>query len=53
MPSRKKRDGTFKDVVHPLHSEMRKKLEEAVIKKYQEALDSGVDYATVEEKTIV
>lgn len=53
MPSRRRKDGTFRDVVHPLNSEMRKKIEGAVIKEYQEVLDSGVDYATVEEETIV
>jgi stage V sporulation protein G len=34
MPSRRKKDGTFRDIVHPLNSEMRKMIEEFVIRKY-------------------
>ncbi|WP_025270307.1 septation regulator SpoVG [Hippea sp. KM1] len=34
MPSRKMKDGSFKDVAHPLNNEMRKKLEDAVIGEY-------------------
>ena len=31
MPSRRKKDGTFKDIVHPLNSETRKEIEETII----------------------
>ena len=34
MPSRRKKDGSFKDVAHPLNSETRKLIEERVIKEY-------------------
>ncbi len=34
MPSLKKPDGTFRDVVHPIHSRFRLDLEEAVINAY-------------------
>jgi len=34
MPSRRRKDGTFRDIVHPLNSETRSKLEENVIKEY-------------------
>ncbi len=36
MPSKKRRDGTFKDIAHPLNSETRKMLEDAVISAYKE-----------------
>ncbi len=36
MPSKKRRDGTFKDIAHPLNSETRKELEDAVIAAYNE-----------------
>ena len=34
MPSRRKKDGSFKDIVHPLNSETRKLVEETIIKEY-------------------
>ena len=34
MPSRKNPDGTYRDIVHPINSEFRAKLEEAVINAY-------------------
>ena len=36
MPSRKINDGEYRDIVHPINSEMREKIESAVIKEYQE-----------------
>ncbi len=35
MPSRKRRDGTFMDVAHPLNSDMRRELEERVLVEYK------------------
>ena len=34
MPSRKNPDGTYRDIVHPINSEFRAALEEAVIDAY-------------------
>ena len=34
MPSRRKKDGSFKDIVHPLNAETRKTIEERVILEY-------------------
>ncbi len=34
MPSRKNPDGTYRDIVHPINSEFRARLEEAVIDAY-------------------
>ena len=36
MPSKKRRDGTYKDVAHPLNSETRKMIEERIIATYRE-----------------
>lgn len=41
MPSRRRKDGTFRDTVHPLNSEMRKTIEESVINEYQSMVASG------------
>lgn len=34
MPSRKTTEGTFKDIVHPINSETRKIIEDAVLEEY-------------------
>ena len=38
MPSRRKKDGSFKDVAHPLNSETRKLIEEKVIEEYNKVV---------------
>ena len=38
MPSRKRKDGTFKDVAHPLNNETRQLIEKKVLVAYEEAL---------------
>jgi len=35
MPSKKRKDGTFRDVAHPLNSETRKMIEDAVLEVYE------------------
>jgi len=42
MPSKKKRNGSFRDIAHPLNNETRKKLEEKIIDKYKEVIAQGV-----------
>lgn len=34
MPSRKRKDGTFRDIVHPLNSETRRMIEERVVEEF-------------------
>jgi len=34
MPSRKNLDGTYRDIVHPINSDFRQNLEDAVIEAY-------------------
>lgn len=36
MPSRKMADGEYKDIVHPITSELRKEITETVIAKFKE-----------------
>jgi stage V sporulation protein G len=38
MPSRKNAEGEYKDIVHPITSEMREYIQDAILAKYQEAL---------------
>ena len=38
MPSRKSADGTYRDIVHPITSDMRDVLQSAILEKYEEFL---------------
>lgn len=35
MPSRRRKDGSFRDIVHPLDSETRKMIEDRIIQEYK------------------
>lgn len=43
MPSRKNAEGEYKDIVHPITSEMREYIQSAILDKYQEALREQSD----------
>jgi stage V sporulation protein G len=47
MPSRRRKDGSFRDIVHPLNAETRKMIEDAIIDAYKKAEKMG--FATHEE----
>ena len=53
MPSRKNPDGTYRDIVHPINSEARERLEKAVIDAYfnylKELENTGSEDAVVSE----
>ncbi|MFH1541387.1 MAG: SpoVG family protein [Elusimicrobiota bacterium] len=38
MPSRKMKDGSHKDIAHPINTEMRQKIEKAIIAAYEKEL---------------
>ena len=40
MPSKKRKDGTFKDIAHPLNNQMRQYLEERVLSVYKQQVAS-------------
>lgn len=42
MPSRRRKDGSFRDIVHPLNSETRKMIEDLIIEEYGKTIASGV-----------
>ena len=39
MPSRKMHDNEYKDIVHPISSDLRKEITEALVKHYEELED--------------
>ena len=44
MPSKKRKNGMFRDIAHPLNTEMRTRIEEQIIEKYKEVLaQAGMD----------
>lgn len=43
MPSKKRKDGQFKDVAHPLNQETREMIEKAVFEAYENAVKSMGD----------
>ena len=43
MPSRKRKDGTFRDIVHPLNAETRQMIEDRVIKEFDKAMEGGMN----------
>lgn len=43
MPSRKQKDGSFRDVAHPICTQFRQKLEDAVLGAYREAREQAPD----------
>jgi len=46
MPSKKRKNGTFRDIAHPLNSETRRKIEERIVSEYRAVLErSGVSAA--------
>jgi stage V sporulation protein G len=38
MPAKRRKDGTFKDIAHPLNQEMRDRLERAILAEYEREL---------------
>ena len=41
MPSTRRKNGTFRDIAHPLNSETRRMIEERVFRRYDEMLRAG------------
>ena len=37
MPSRRKKDGSFRDIAHPLNADMRTKVEQTIINEYNKS----------------
>ena len=53
MPSKRRKDGSYRDIAHPLNSEMRQYLEETIFRKFDElAGDGALDQASWEERDV-
>ena len=40
MPSRKAVDGEYRDIAHPINSDTRDRIQNLILEKYQEAVDT-------------
>jgi stage V sporulation protein G len=47
MPSARRKDGTFRDIAHPLNAETRRMIEERVLGEYEAMLREGVPASRV------
>lgn len=45
MPAKKRKDGTYKDVAHPLNADMRERLERRVLEEYARSANQNVAMA--------
>jgi stage V sporulation protein G len=45
MPSKKRKDGTFRDIAHPLNSEMRTAIEKKILNVYEQELKQTTEAA--------
>ncbi|HZI94967.1 MAG TPA: septation regulator SpoVG [Patescibacteria group bacterium] len=43
MPSKKRKNGTFRDIAHPLNNETRRMIEEKILARYNETLSEPRD----------
>src|SRR5437868_1701732 len=41
MPAKKRKDGTYKDIAHPLNSETRERMEKIILAEYERELARG------------
>ena len=48
MPNKKTKDGTYRDVAHPLNSEMRERIETSVLNEYKSQLEVCSETTEVE-----
>jgi stage V sporulation protein G len=45
MPSKKRKDGTYRDIAHPINNETRRMIEEKIISEYQKVAEGGAEPA--------
>ena len=43
MPSRKTADGEYKDIAHPINSDMRSRIQQIILDHYEMTMKSGTD----------
>lgn len=41
MPAKRRKDGTYKDIAHPLNADTREKMEQVILVEYEKAVKRG------------
>ena len=49
MPSRRAGDGEYRDIAHPINSDMRDRLQSEILAKYEEAVKESRENETADE----
>ena len=52
MPSKRKKNGEFKDIAHPLNRETRERMERRILEEYERTVAAEVDSASGPEQTV-
>jgi stage V sporulation protein G len=47
MPAKKRKDGTYKDIAHPLNTDMRARMERVILDQYDRSLSRRTDAAAL------
>jgi stage V sporulation protein G len=47
MPAKKRKDGTYKDIAHPLNTDMRARMERVILDQYDRSLSRRADTAAL------
>jgi stage V sporulation protein G len=50
MPSRRKKNGKYQDIAHPINTDFRKKMEDKIFEEYRNVVGDEDDY--VEQRTL-
>jgi stage V sporulation protein G len=53
MPSRRRKDGEFRDIAHPINNETRQMIEDAVLSEYERQLALGGEAPQTLEQQLV
>ena len=53
MPSKKTRDGSFKDIAHPLNSDTRREMEQVILAAYQDEMSDPRAHLTADTSSIL
>jgi stage V sporulation protein G len=49
MPAKRRKDGTFKDIAHPLNSETRDRMEKTILAEYEKEMARGAPVVAAPE----
>lgn len=52
MPSKRRKDGTFRDIAHPLNSETRQLMEDRIIAAYRQEVGDESDVRALGQETL-